>query len=65
MLRPRPLAASMVVTDAGMNASAPMPYTVSVGSTISSPARAAVTAASIPAVALLRVAGSQNAHRYI
>jgi hypothetical protein len=50
MLLPRPLAASMVVTAAGMNASAPMPYTVSVGSTTSSPARAAATAASIPAV---------------
>jgi hypothetical protein len=40
----------MVVTADGVNASAPMPYTVSVGSTISSPPRAAVTAASIPAV---------------
>ena len=38
------------MTATGVNASAPIPYTVSVGSTISSPARAAVTAASIPAV---------------
>src|SRR6266568_2195247 len=59
---PRPLAASMVVTAEGVNASTPMPYTVSVGSTISSPPRAAVTAASIPAV---RENGSRQSKRML
>ena len=48
MSGPRPLAASRSRTAFGENASAPMPYTVSVGSTTSRPARAAVTAASMP-----------------
>src|SRR6266568_1769783 len=49
MLRPRPLAASRPATAAGLKASAPSPYTVSVGSTMSSPRCTAATASAIPA----------------
>ena len=45
--RPRPLARSRAVTAAGSKASAATPYTVSVGSTISSPRWTARLAASI------------------
>src|SRR5215831_14625386 len=46
---PRPLAASSAVTAAGVKASAATPYTVSVGSTTSSPLPSAVAATVIPA----------------
>ena len=57
MFRPRPLAASSLLTAHGVNASAPMPYTVSVGRTTSSPFCTAVTAAAIPAS---RCSGSEQ-----
>src|SRR5215469_2597350 len=49
MLRPRPLAASSPATACGENASAPSPYTVSVGRTTRPPAWIVVRAAEIPA----------------
>ena len=60
MSRPRPLAASSLLTAHGVNASAPMPYTVSVGRTTSSPFCTAVTAAAIPAS---RCSGSEQSYR--
>ena len=49
MSRPRPLAASSAATAALSKASAPMPYTVSVGSTTSRPPLSALIAEAIPA----------------
>ena len=49
MSRPRPLAASRRFTASGENASAPTPYTVSVGSTTSWPRWTASAAAATPA----------------
>src|ERR1700756_2429201 len=48
MSRPRPLAASSAATAALSKASAPMPYTVSVGITTSRPPLSAPTAEAIP-----------------
>src|SRR4051794_33091203 len=50
MLRPRPLASSRSATPSAENASAPMPYTVSVGRTTSSPRRTADAASRRPVV---------------
>src|SRR5215472_8367935 len=59
--RPRPLAASSRRTASGLKASAPTPYTVSVGSTTSSPARTAVVAAASPAARWASLAQSNQA----
>src|SRR6201994_1885324 len=48
MFLPRPLASSSAETAPGLKASAPSPYTVSVGSTTSSPSCTADTAATRP-----------------
>src|SRR5690606_31366422 len=48
MVRPRPLACSRSPTASAVKASAPMPYTVSVGSTTSSPRRTADAASRRP-----------------
>src|ERR671915_1368727 len=57
---PRPLASSRACTALGRNASAPMPYTVSVGSTTSSPRRTLETASAMPAA---RSSGSEQSYR--
>ena len=48
MCRPRPFAFSSALTAHGLNASAAIPYTVSVGSTTRSPRAMPSTAARIP-----------------
>src|SRR5260221_9685560 len=60
MSRPRPLASSRSVTALRSKASAPTPYTVSVGSTISWPIRIAATAWLMPSS---RCAGSVQSNR--